>query len=397
MPKIPICFIGPSNYFKSGLTTYTMNLLDIFSKSQAFIPSALFLNKFVPKRLFPGKNRNIEDYPLLIPKNISYYNGLNWPLFPSLIHSLKFASSLPKNNVYLIQWWSSSALHLYLAFITLIKIICPESKIILEIHEVFDPLEQKIGFLGLYVNFFLPILLRRVDFLLFHSREEAREFSKRFYIPLSKIHLVKHIFPLQQAPAEKQIIPESNDIIILFFGLIRDYKGVPLLISAFNSLLSQQNLELKQKIKLEIVGEIWDQKKLIISLIQNSPFTKNISLVAKYIPDSEIEKYFGRANLLVLPYLRGTQSGVLNLGMTYSIPIIATNVGGFSTSLSNYEPKILIEPNSENALILALNTMIKRILSPTDTLKFNFQNSAVKVNEQYVKKIAKLALLPARD
>ena len=299
MLKIPLCFIGPSNYFKSGLTTYTMNLLEIFTHSQLFSPSAIFLNKFIPKRLFPGKNRNISDYPLTIPKNVRYYNGLDWFLFPSLIYTLKFACSLPKSNVYVIQWWSSSVLHIYLSFVTLLKIIRPKSKIILEIHEIFDPLEQKIRFLHLYVNLFLPVLLRKADVLLFHSREEAREFSTRFYLLPSKIDFVKHIFPFQKTTVEKlnEKQSELKNITILFFGLIRYYKGVPLLISAFNSFLRQQNSELREKVKLEIVGEIWDQKKVIVSLIQNSQFQKNISLVDKYIPDSEIEKYFRHANL----------------------------------------------------------------------------------------------------
>ena len=94
--------------------------------------------------------------------------------------------------------------------------------------------------------------------------------------------------------------------------------------------------------------------------------------------------------------MRGTQSGVLNLGMTYSVPIIAANVGGFSTSLSNYELKILIEPNDENSLVSAMNTMIQRILSSSDKIRFDFRNAGNEVNQKYINKITTFALLPTK-
>ena len=236
LKKLPLCIIGPSNYFKGGLSTYSLNLLEICRQSHKFHIFAIFLNKFIPKRFFPGKNRNPNDYPLEISYDIPYFNGLDWFLIPSLMRGFKFLSSFKNSQptTFLIQWWTSSVLHIYLSFIYILKLIYPNTKIILEIHEVFDPLEQQIKILGWYVRFLFPLLLNKVDFLLFHSQQEVLDFSSRFSIPLSKIHITKHILPLSHSQSINTNQKSSDKITILYFGLIREYKGIPLLIKAFS-------------------------------------------------------------------------------------------------------------------------------------------------------------------
>ncbi len=392
MNKIPICLIGPNNYFKGGLTTYTMNLAHLFAQNPIFNPALIFLNKFVPKKLFPGRNRNIKDHQLQIPVDVKYFSGLDWYIIPSLVQSLKFVSYLPNKQTFIVQWWTSSVLHIYLLFISLLKILRPQSKIVLEIHEIFDPLEQRIFFLHLYVKFVLPLLLKKVDFILFHSPQEALDFSYRFHVDLSKIYFVKHIFPIPDKPMIFKGKKYHTGVKILFFGLIRDYKGVPLLVEAFNNALHEIEQPLREKSTLQIVGEIWDQKELLFSKIKKSDFKLQISLQAEYVPDTEIEHIFSDADLLVLPYIRGTQSGVLNLGMSYELPIITTNVGGFADLLSKYEPKLIIEPNNELALRNALKLMISNIdrgLLPTPLENYSYTQN---VNKKYMDTIIKINL-----
>ncbi len=390
MPKVPICLLGPSNYFKGGLTDYTQHLLKIFSYSSSFSPSAIFLNKFIPKRLFPGKNRSIKDFPLKIPASVRYYNGLDWYLLPSMVESFQFLSSLPKNQVFILQWWSSSVLHLYLLFVHLVKIFYPRSTIIIEIHEVFDPLEQRIKLLHGYVKYFLPLLLNKADYVFFHSPEEAVEFSTRFKLTLSSIHFVKHIFPVTAIDTNPKQANDPTGITILFFGLIRDYKGIPLLLNSFNLLLDSLDPAIASKVVLQIVGEIWDDKRTIYSLIQHSPHRESIFLQNRYIPDAEIPKYFSAASLLVLPYLRGTQSGVLNLGMNYSLPIVASRVGGFAEALADYEPKFLVEPNDVKALEATLRLVITKLASSPSDLKRSSTTLGLDVNALYVNKVLNL-------
>ena len=394
MVRITLCIIGHSNFFKSGLSTYTLNLLDLFSRSHSFHTSALFLNKFIPKQLFPGKNRNPADYHLTVPSTVPFFNGLDWFLFPSLIKSFKFLSSLKTtyHHSFLFQWWTSSVLHIYLFLSYFIKWFYPQSKIILEVHEIFDPLEQRIKPLGWYVRFLFPLLLGKSDFLLFHSRQEILDFSTRFSINPSKIYIVNHILPPQQQLSPSPSILTSNSFTILSFGLIREYKGIPLLIESFNTLMTQFDSHLQNTIHLHIVGEIWDEKDRILSLIKASPFRKNIRLLAKYVPDSSIPEIFSQAQLLVLPYLRGTQSGVAHLGMNYNLPIITTDVGGFAETLSTYDNKVIIPPQDGQALVQAMYNMITSLLSTS----YRSQNpssitNTSQVNQRFVTTLRKLS------
>ena len=114
-------------------------------------------------------------------------------------------------------------------------------------------------------------------------------------------------------------------------------------------------------------------------------------MVAKYVPDSSIPEIFSQAQLLVLPYLRGTQSGVIHLGMNYHLPIITTDVGGFAETLSTYDNKIIIPPSDIQALVQAMHKMITSLLSfPTPSHLPTSLSYPSQVNQQFVRTMIKI-------
>jgi len=135
----------------------------------------------------------------------------------------------------------------------------------------------------------------------------------------------------------------KEKFVILFFGLIRPYKGVEYLIEAFEKLPE----EILGNSRLLIVGEIWEDKD-VVKKIGESKIREKITFINRYVPDEEVSLYFSAGDVLVLPYLRASQSGVAHIAMTFGLPIIATKVGGLFESLSNYEGANFVEANAES-------------------------------------------------
>ncbi|NHW23474.1 MAG: glycosyltransferase, partial [Archaeoglobales archaeon] len=137
------------------------------------------------------------------------------------------------------------------------------------------------------------------------------------------------------------ILGIKENFVILFFGLIRPYKGLRYLIDAFEALPE----EIAENSRLLIVGEAWEDRESL-RLAMSSGRREKITIVNRYVPDSEVSLYFSASDVLVLPYTRASQSGVAHIGMHFGIPIIATEVGGLKESLSEYSGSIFVDANA---------------------------------------------------
>lgn len=125
--------------------------------------------------------------------------------------------------------------------------------------------------------------------------------------------------------AREQIGIDSTKKTLLFFGLIRDYKGLDLLLDAFN--------KLDDSYQLLIVGEVYSKHEMYQHKITASKNKNRIHFINKYVHDSEVNLYFSAADLCILPYRSATQSGITATSFHFDVPILATNVGGFKTQI----------------------------------------------------------------
>jgi glycosyltransferase involved in cell wall biosynthesis len=138
---------------------------------------------------------------------------------------------------------------------------------------------------------------------------------------------------------------EQNRKTLLFFGLIRDYKGLDILLKAFSNL--------DDTYQLVIAGEIYGKADKYLSLIENSK-NKNIYLFNQYIPDDEVNLYFSAADLCVLPYRSATQSGITGTSFQFNVPVLATNVGGLNEAIKNGKLGDLVEPENPESMYLKI-------------------------------------------
>ena len=153
-------------------------------------------------------------------------------------------------------------------------------------------------------------------------------------------------------------IPASVKHTILFFGLIRPYKGLTTLIKAAD--------ELNSDIHIIIAGECYGSWNKYKRLIKNSSAGSRIHVFNKFIPDSELPQIFGASDLVVLPYLNASQSGVTATAIHYNIPIIASNVGDLPSTITPGVTGELVTPGSSKDLAEAINSWINAEHKPED-------------------------------
>ena len=132
---------------------------------------------------------------------------------------------------------------------------------------------------------------------------------------------------LPRAEAEKMLGLEPGKKNILFFGLIRQYKGLDILLEAFK--------DLDDSYQLIIAGEPYGSFDPYQELIDKSGCKDRIKLFPQYIKDSEVKKYFSAADITVLPYRSATQSGISSVSYHFEVPMIVTSVGGLKETIGD--------------------------------------------------------------
>jgi len=137
---------------------------------------------------------------------------------------------------------------------------------------------------------------------------------------------------------------------LLFFGVIRPFKGLEDFITAFDALPENQI----SQYWLTIVGETWEGWTVPTDLIERSPYRDRITFVNRYVSDTEVSQFFAGADAVVLPYHRSSASGPLHIAMSCGLPVVVTGVGGLIEAVADYDGAILVPPGDPTSLQNAL-------------------------------------------
>jgi glycosyltransferase involved in cell wall biosynthesis len=161
---------------------------------------------------------------------------------------------------------------------------------------------------------------------------------------------------LRHVALQKFDIPSTKKT-LLFFGLIRDYKGLDILLEALN--------QLDESYHLIVAGECYGDRSKYDSLIKEHKLSDRITFHERYIPDSEVATYFSAADLCVLPYRSATQSGITMISLHFNTPVLATQVGGLGETIVNGETGILVE-SADPTLVSSGIERYFESMNPTD-------------------------------
>jgi glycosyltransferase involved in cell wall biosynthesis len=208
----------------------------------------------------------------------------------------------------------------------------------------------------------LTIQYRLVDHIFVHTQKMKNELVEEFGVGKRAITVIRHpinnAFPdtdLTPGEAKQRLGIKDSERTILFFGNIGPYKGVEFLVAAFQILASKQ-----ADYRLIIAGKLrggaekyWEDIRSTISRDVNG---KRVIQRIEFIPDGEMEVYLKAADVLVLPYTQIYQSGVLFLGYSFGLPVIATDVGSFREEIVEGETGFLCRPGDPADLARTIAT-----------------------------------------
>lgn len=147
----------------------------------------------------------------------------------------------------------------------------------------------------------------------------------------------------------RQKLKIKTNKVVLFFGLIRAYKGLDQLLRAFPILQKQY-----PDTTLLVVGECYEDIQKYKKIIDKEGITDRVRLVSEFIPNEAVEPYFKAADLVCLPYYSATQSGILMMAYGFRKPVITTNVGGLSELVKQGKTGMILRDNAPQKLALAM-------------------------------------------
>jgi glycosyltransferase involved in cell wall biosynthesis len=271
-------------------------------------------------------------------------------------------SSRPR--ILVLQWWTATTLHTYVVLAVVARLL--GSRVVIEMHETQDPDEARYSIMTCYCNLGLRFLLRISHGCVVHSLADSNWLRRSYDVRRARVVVARHgpydqyravNKPSSAEPAIAGVMaaPRPQVINLLFFGLIRPYKGLDYLLRVFNSLSEDE----AGRLWLTIVGETWGDYVQPKRLIQDSPYRNRITFVNEYVPDEVAAAAFSHADVVILPYLRSSGSGTLHIAMSCGLPVVVSSVGGLPEAAGDYEGAIFIPPADQEALKIGIEHAIK--------------------------------------
>ncbi len=349
-----ICVVGSGMRFLSGISYYTLRLTNALARTHDV--SVILMRQLLPTRLYPGKDR--VGAPLTRQQydpHVRLFNGVDWHWLPSIFPALLLLVH-QRPQVLIFQWWTGTVLHTYLLLALVARLL--GTKVVIEFHEVFDTGEARLLAARLYVHRVMPLLVRLAHGYVIHSEYDRPALEQHYHLGDRPTAVIPH-GPYDQYQTEhaaevyREAPPDCCNL--LFFGVIRPYKGLEDLITAFHAIPADQI----DRYWLTVVGEPWENWTRPLELIASSPYRDRITLVDRYVPDEEVAAYFAGADAVVLPYHRSSSSGPLHVAMSHGLPLIVTKVGGLVEASEGYAGAILVPPQDADSLREALEQVAR--------------------------------------
>lgn len=302
--------------------------------------NVITFKKQYPSILFPGKSQlESGDALEMIPTLpiVDSLNPFNW-----IRVGLKVKKDSP--DLLIFKFWMP---FFGPCFGTISRLAKKNRKTkVLTICDNVIPHEKKPGDTAFTKYFF-----NAVNYFILLSEKVKDDLLK--YYPAAKAKVLPHPvysnfgLPVGKNDA-KTYLKLNDEKIILFFGFIRDYKGLDILLQAMKILKDKIN------VKLMVAGEFYSNKEKYLKMIDDLGLKDDLLLFTDFIPTSEVKYYFSASDCVILPYRDATQSGIVQIAMNFSKPVIAANVGGLGEVIRDGETGYVVEKENPAALASAI-------------------------------------------
>ena len=331
-----IIIVGTAHPYRGGLAAFNERLALQFQKEGHDVEMYTFTLQY-PSFLFPGKTQFTNDPApagLTISRKINSCNPFNWIKVGNQIRKKK------PDMVVFAYWMSFMAP----CFGTIAKQIRKNHKTrcIGLIHNMI-PHEPNV--LDKYLP---PYFVKQMDGFTTLSHAVIKDIDQ----------FDKHNKPKSWAPhpiydhygelidkieARKQLGLSADGKYVLFFGFIRDYKGLDLLIDAFGDLRLQD-----MGVRLLVAGEFYGDPQPYLNRIRSLDISDIVILHNDYIPDNKVNLYFRACDIVAQPYKTATQSGVTQVAFHFERPMLVTNVGGLPEIVPDGKIGYVVNPDAQD-------------------------------------------------
>lgn len=327
-----IIIVGPAYPYRGGIAAFTDRLANEFISENVDVELYTFTLQY-PSVFFPGKTQ-YSDAPapndVKIFRKISSINPFTW------IKAAKEIKSKSPDIVIFSYWMSFFAP----CYAKMAKIISKNNntRCIGLVHNMM-PHERSI-----IDRLLSPRFVKRMDAFVALSQSVLNDISdldKNSKPKLFSPHpLYDHYGDREdKVMAMNSLYLDNNYNYILFFGLIREYKGLDLLLKA----MADERID-NYPLKLIIAGEFYDKKEPYLQMIDTLNIKDKVIICDKYIPDDEVKNFFNLADMVVQPYKSATQSGVTQVAYHFEKPMLVTDVGALREIVPDGKVGYVVEP-----------------------------------------------------
>ncbi|TCJ19289.1 glycosyltransferase [Flaviaesturariibacter flavus] len=327
-----ILILGPAHPLRGGLATFNQRLAEEFIHEGHDCSLVSFSLQY-PGFLFPGTTQ-YSDEPapegLRIRSLVNSVNPFNW-----VSEGRRLRRERP--DLIVVRYWlpfMGPALGTILRIVRgngHTRIVCIADNVVPHEKRAFDTA---------FTKYFLPA----VDAFVTMSDKVMGDLKR--FVPKKPARLVRHPLYdnfgalLPKAEARRMLGLPEGDRIILFFGFIRKYKGLDLLLEA----MAEAPLR-DSDIRLLVAGEFYEDEAPYREIIRNKGIADKVILHTRFIADPAVRQYLCAGDFIVQPYRNATQSGVTPLAYYFERPMVVTNVGGLPDLVPDHECGIVCEPN----------------------------------------------------
>ena len=334
-----VALIGPTYPFRGGISHYTTLLFRELKKTHDV---RLFsFKRQYPSILFPGKADKDTSRQAIVEPGAQHVldsiNPITW---------LTTANRVRRFNpdLTLIPWWVSFWTPQFFVICSLIKLLSA-SKIAFLCHNVYSHDRGSID------KLLTRVALSRGDGFLVHTVQDQGRLARLFPTKpiLREYHPTYDVFQMRGLSREqaREELGVSGRI-LLFFGFIRPYKGLRYLLEAMPHILRHVD------VTLLVAGEFWNDERETRSLVERLGVAEHVRFYDRYIPNEEVETYFAASDLVVLPYVSATGSGIVHTAYAMGRPVVATKVGCLPEVVEEGRTGYLVEGQSPEAISAAV-------------------------------------------
>ncbi len=335
-----ICLVGPAHPYRGGISHYSAMLAREMRASHELL--LVNFSRLYPGFLFPGKTQFDESKPALAVESqrlIDSTQPLSWRHAADVICEFN-------PDVVVFQWWQPFFAPAYRSMCARIH-ARSKARIVFVCHNVLphesSPVDRALTRLA----------FKRVDGFVVQSREDGRILAS--LRPDARVEFnpmpVFDLFNTHAALADPSVLRRDLKLgmrVILFFGLVRAYKGLHTLLEAFA--LEADALDAT----LLVVGEFYEDRRPYDDAIRSLGIVERVRIVDRYVPDAEVPAYFHAADVVVLPYVTATQSAIVQTAFSFERPVIVTAVGGLPDVVKDGVTGYVVPPQNPRSLADAM-------------------------------------------